>query len=206
MKIFELEGDVNGFLQIAYDENVTKLMKRKEPRGKFEIWGQVKLQTIKGIDKKGTPLGDCPYYGASRLIVSEKLKKLIQTFTSDEIEFLPIEIADKTGYWFMNVLCVIDALNVVKSELKRFDDGGIKYIIQAQYRDGVINGHHIFRLTNYSGIFITEEMKKYLEDSLVVGATYRDTTERVENPLAQVFEKAKKKPKTDRELTKRSRR
>jgi hypothetical protein len=189
MKIFELEGDVSCFLQIAFDERITALMKRKEPSRKVEIWGQVRLQTMKGLDKKGTPLGDCPYYGASRLIVSEKLVKLIQTFTTDEIEFLPVEIDGKTGYWFMNVLCVLDALDVVKSEFKRFEDGNIMYVIQAQYNDSVINGHHIFKLTNCSGIFITENMKKYLEDNLVIGVTYRDTTERVENPFAEVFER-----------------
>jgi hypothetical protein len=47
-------------------------------------------------------------------------------------------------------------------------------------------------LPNYHGIYITEELKKHLEDSGVLGATYRDTTVMVENPFEEVFNKPKK--------------
>lgn len=201
MKVFELEPNVTGFLQIEWDKDVSELMDREEPRKKSKIWGKILLQTIKGIDKKGTPLGDCPYFSAGNsLIVSDRLKELIRAFTEDELEFLPVEIDGKTGYWYMNVLCVLNAIDVEKSELKRFESSGrIMYVIKGHYLDDVINGHRIFRLTNCGGVYITEDLKRYLEDNHVISVTYRDMSVRVENPLAEVLLKPKKKkPKFDR--------
>ena len=196
MKIFELSAG-GYFLHIDYDKNVTELMKREMPRRKGELWGTVTLKTIKGIVKKGTPLGDCPRYGATRLIVSEKLKGLIQSFADDEIEFLPVEVDGQPGYFYMNVLLILDALDLEKSEVKRFPSSGkIMYVIQAQYHDAIIDEHHIFILPNYHGVYISEGLKKHLEDNGVLGTTYRDTSVRVENPFEEVFNKPKKeKPK-----------
>src|SRR5229473_1193138 len=198
MKIFELEGDIQ-LLTLTYDDKLTELIKRERGKRMRAFWGKVSLESKKGTVKKGTPLGDCPYFVTEILIVSEKLKGLIQSFTDDEIEFLPVDIDGQPGYSYMNVLCILDALDLKKTELKRFDSGKIMYVIQAQYHDEIVNGHHIFMLPNYHGIYISEDLKKYLEDNYVHGATYRDTTQRVENPFAEVFAKPKKKkPKRGR--------
>ncbi|HLQ24459.1 MAG TPA: DUF1629 domain-containing protein [Acidiferrobacterales bacterium] len=198
MKIYELEGDVH-FLRITYDKELTELVKHERGKRMGELWGKVSLNSMKGVVKKSVPLGDCPYFAAVILIVSEKLKGLIQAFTDDELEFLPVDIDGQPGYSYMNVLCILDALDLKKTELKRFDSGKIMYVIQAQYHDEIVNGHHIFMLPNYHGIYISEDLKKYLEDNYVHGATYRDTTQRVENPFAEVFAKPKKKkPKRGR--------
>lgn len=202
VKVFELTGDIN-LVPIKSDAQVKEIIGRKEPLRKAAIWQRVSLMPLRGLAKKGTPLGDCPYYGAGRgtLLVSDRLRQLIEAFTHDEIEFLPVEIDGETGYWYMNVLCVLDALDEEKSELKRFSDGGIMYVIQAAYCDDVINGHPIFRLTNYSGVFVTEEMKNYLQANRLIGLTFRDTMKHVENPFQEVFDqheakmRAKKKPK-----------
>jgi len=195
MKIFELGGDVH-FLPIAYDKKITELAEGERGKKMGTLWGKVSLQSRKGAVKKTTPLGDCPYFVPEILIVSEKLKGLIQSFTEDEIEFLPVEIDGQTGYSYMNVLCILDALDLGKTELKRFEDGAIKYVIQAQYHGVIIDGHHIFMLPNYHGIYISEDLKKHLGNNGVLGTTYRDTTVRVENPFEEVFNKPKKeKPK-----------
>jgi len=149
---------------------------------------------MKGVVKKSVPLGDCPYFAAVILIVSEKLKGLIQAFTDDELEFLPVDIDGQPGYSYMNVLCMLDALDQKNSELKRFEEGGkIMYVIQARYHEKIVDGHHIFLLPNYHGVYISEDLKKYLQDNNVQGVTYRDTTERVENPFEEVFRKSSKK-------------
>jgi len=206
MNIFELTPNSTGFLRIEWDKVADELMDKEEPRRKSEIWPEVKLETIKGVDKKGTPLGDCPYFSAGNtLIVSERLKKLIQAFTDDELEFSPVEIDGKSGYSWMNVLCKIDALDVEKSELTLFEPGGkIMYIHQARFRDEVINGHHIFTLANVDDVFVTEDLKNYLEDKGVKGVKYRDMGVMVENPFEEVFKPKKKKPKSAAKRTKRS--
>jgi len=191
MKIFQMGGDIH-LLPIEFDKELTKLIEREHGKRMEPLWGRVSLKAMEGVVKKGTPLGDCPYFAPSTLIVSEKLKGLIQSFTEDEIEFLPVEIDGQTGYSYMNVLLILDALDLEKTELKRFEDGAIKYVIQAQHHDAIIDGHHIFMLPNYHGIYISEDLKKHLEDNDVLGTTFRDTTVRVENPFEEVFNKPKK--------------
>jgi hypothetical protein len=195
MKIFELEGDVK-FLSLTYDPEVTKPIERERGRKIGAQWGKVSLAPMKGTRKKGTPLGDCPYFVPEVLITSEKLKGLIQSFTDDELEFLPVDIDGQAGYSYMNVLCMLDALDQEKSELKRFEEGGkIMYVIQARYHEKVVSGHHIFLLPNYHGVYISECLRKHLEKNNVHGTTYRDTTIRVENPFEEVFRKSSKKDK-----------
>jgi hypothetical protein len=193
MKIFQLQGDIQ-LLALTYDKALHELVDRERGKRMGALWGKVSLESMKGTVKKGTPLGDCPYFVPEILIVSEKLKGLIPSFTDDELEFLPVDIDGQPGYSYMNVLCMLDALDQKKSELKRFEEGGkIMYVIQAQYHNEIVNGHHIFRLPNYHGIYISEDLKKYLEDNDVRGTTYRDTTARVENPFEEVFRKSSKK-------------
>lgn len=201
MKIYELESDVRYQAVDPVDSKLGNRLRQSRGVEMSKDWVTAEFLPREGY-KKQTPYGDCPYFTAAILIASEKLKGLVQTFTNDEIEFLPVEIDGQTGYGYMNVLCVLDALDLAMTELKRFQDGQIKYVIQAVYRDSVINGHHIFRLTNYGGIYVTEALKQYLEENGVVGITYRDTTERVENPFAELIDIANKKKEAKKRLIK----
>lgn len=192
MKIYELKSDINFLAIDPENSSLGNLIRRARGNRMAETWGRAAFKSREGYAKK-TPYGDCPYFTAAMLIVSDKLKEAIRGFTNDEIEFLPVDIDGQSGFSYMNVLPALDALDLAKTELKRFEDGQIKYVIQAFYLDSVISGHHIFRLSNYGGIYITEALKKHLEDNGVVGVTYRDTSERVENPFAELVDLANKK-------------
>src|SRR4051812_47890966 len=102
MKIFELRGGIE-LLTLTYDRALTKLVERERGKRMAPLWGKVSLESKKGTVKKGTPLGDCPYFVPKILIVSERLKGLIESFT-DELEFLPVDIDSRPGYSYMNVL------------------------------------------------------------------------------------------------------
>lgn len=188
VKIFEMSGDIH-LLPIEYENELVELTNRELGNRLGGVWKVFSLRTMEGVVKKDTPLGDCPYCSPATLVVSEKLKKLIEPLARDEVEFLPVEIDGKPGFYYMNVLCVLDALDLEKTELKRFYDGSIKYIVQAQYRDSVVDNHVIFTLPNYRGVYVAEELMQHLEKSHVQGVVFRDTGERVDNPFASLFKK-----------------
>lgn len=192
MKILELEGDVQ-FRQIAYDPEVGRFLNGARGNRIGYRWPSLSLRSRKGTVKKGIGLGDCPYFAPEILIVSERLKRCIQQFADSDVEFLPLLIDGEAGYSYMNVLRVIDALDVDNSELRRFDDGAIMYVVKAQYHETLVDGHDIFLLPNYRGVYVTEQLRQYIEESNVVGATFRDTSARVENPLEEVFAARRKK-------------
>lgn len=192
MKILELEGDVK-FRQIAYDPVVGKFLNAERGKRIGERWPSVTLRARKGTVKKGVGFGDCPYFAPEILIVSDRLKRSIQQFADGDVEFLPLVVDGDAGYSYMNVLCQIDALDVERSELRRFDDGAVMYVVQAQFRESVVDDHQIFILPNYRGVYITERLREHIVDSGVVGATFRDTSVRVENPLEEVFATRRKK-------------
>jgi hypothetical protein len=187
-KIFEMSGDIH-LLPIEYESELVDLANRNPGARLGDVWRVFSLRKMEGVVKKDTPLGDCPYFSPATLIVSEKLKELVEQLARDEVEFLPVEIDGRRGFYYMNVVCVIDALDLEKTELKRFADGSIKYVVQAQYRDNVVDDHLIFILPNYRGIYVAEKLMRHLKESHVQGVVFRDTGDRVENPFASLFKK-----------------
>jgi hypothetical protein len=117
---------------------------------------------------------------------------VIQSFESLEVEFLPVELDGQRGFSCMNVLRVLDALDVDRSEVKRFEDGAIKYVVRTQFRAEIVSGHDLFLLSNYGGVYVSEALLRQMEHAGIVGFTCRDPERRVENPFDEVFAKSKK--------------
>lgn len=191
MKIFELKCDIH-FRAVSYDAEMGELLENK--RGKLigAEWPKITLQSRKGEVKKGVGFGDCPYFAPEMLIVSDKLRDVIQSFKNLEVEFLPVEIDGQKGFSCMNVLRVLDALDVDRSEVKRFEDGAIMYVVSAQFRAEIVSGHNLFLLSNYRGVYVSEDLLHAMEQAGIVGVTFRDPGRRVENPFEEVFVKSKK--------------
>lgn len=61
-------------------------------------------------------------------------------------EFLRLEVRHEGTYWYYHCTTVIDALDVERSTVKRFSDGGIMWVDAYAFRDDMINGHMAFQV------------------------------------------------------------
>lgn len=117
-------------------------------------------------------------------VVSDKLKKILKTMNT-EIQFLPVRIIEKSsnkellGYCIANIIKVVDALCLDKSEYFETEISGIG-IIYTVSKYGIFAektaGADIFKLSNRQEIpiFVSEKFKKIVEGENITGICLRE--------------------------------
>lgn len=143
--------------------------------GKFEFY----------YDKtEGYELTDYLANDKGWFVVSNKLKRILETMNS-EIQFLAVHIIEKNsnenleGYYIANIIRVVDALCLEKSDYFETEISGMgiiytvsKYGIYAEKTEG----SDIFKLSNRQEIpiFVSERFKKSMEEENITGICLRE--------------------------------
>ena len=117
--------------------------------------------------------GDCP----SLQIVpffSEKAIKALKEVMGDNVEYLPVT-GEASKFTIVNVIKVIDALDMEKSELKIFDDGKIwgykKLVIKAEN----VASDNIFKVTQFPRalVIVSDKFKRIVEEAGLKGFAFK---------------------------------
>jgi hypothetical protein len=111
----------------------------------------IKSVNIK-FDTSGEVIPDYVYHQAGIPIISENFKEFLENELSDEIKFFQIEkiktnINDKSQFYLINILEIIDCVDFENSEIKLYE--GTSVIEKAQkikFLEGLINQRNIFRV------------------------------------------------------------
>lgn len=111
-------------------------------------------------------------------IVSENFSNKTQKILESQVQFLPIKVIDRfsgiqvNSYFAANIVTVIDALDLDNSKYDVFELDDEKIISVEKYalKSSEIVNSHIFRLKNDTiPIFISETLKKVIEDNEFTG-------------------------------------
>ena len=117
-------------------------------------------------------------------LVSEKLRKVLDRMNTN-IQYFKVDIFEENtnntlnGYYVANILNVVDALCLEKSDYfeTEIDDMGTIYTVSkyAVYKDK-INGSDIFKLSNHQEIpiFVSENFKNAIEDNGITGMDFME--------------------------------
>lgn len=101
------------------------------------------------------------------------------------LQFLPVELVDITSgstndtYKVVNILDVIDALDLEHSKYDVFRLEGEKIIVVEKYalKENVVKNYDIFRLKNDTiPIFVSERIKKIIEENSLKGFVFREVS------------------------------
>lgn len=103
-------------------------------------------------------------------LASDKLKEvLLQIVPEQQIQFIPVKVSDKI-YWLINVLNNIDCFDHEQSEFTTYSSGALRKITKGVIKSDLVEGVDLFRVAGrYVDIFLSERMKKKLEESKIVG-------------------------------------
>jgi hypothetical protein len=124
------------------------------------------------------------------LMFSPGLRHALEAASIRNIQYLPINVIRSDGgsiqgFTIANVLSCLAALDIDRSVLERFPDdyfipdrrGGIFSLLEVTLRGARLEGHDIFRLSEYrSAVFVSERFRKAFEHSFFTGLSF----ERVE--------------------------
>lgn len=148
----------------------------RDVRSLSDSWMPVELRLIKEEPVETRIVGDFSVFQTT-LIAEEKAKRLIETFITNEVEFLPITIVDappEKKFYLMNVVATIDCLDHERSVFTHWSSGEITGIRKAVFLPDCVEEKHIFRIREdgLSRIYVSDAFKKFVEDSELKGLRY----------------------------------
>lgn len=122
---------------------------------------------------KSRKKGDCP----SLQIVpffSEKAIKALKQVMGDNVEYLPVT-GEALKFTIVNVIKVIDALDMEKSDLEYFDDGRIFNYTKLVLDSNKLSTNNIFKLVEFprTDIIVSDKFKQIVEESGLKGFAFK---------------------------------
>lgn len=109
-------------------------------------WVPVKVRLIRE-EFDGTPLSvsDAPWLAQFALIMRARAVEAMEDVLASNGELLPLECAD-ARLWLYNPALVADAIDLGRSEVVRFDSGGIMKIARHAFNFEAIGDRDVFKL------------------------------------------------------------
>jgi hypothetical protein len=118
-------------------------------------------------NKLGRPLRDLEVWNGEYTLISERLKRALESTDPDGCEFVRCEVRLATGepgqeLWLCDVLRILDALDESVSRLKiHYESGRKKYSITGGaslvFKDEAVGPAHIFRMAHLWPVIVCDQ-------------------------------------------------
>jgi hypothetical protein len=121
-------------------------------------------------EEEKKPIGDfVQLFGPS---INLKAKEILEPYIGNTVEFLPLK-TDLGTYFTLNV-SLVDCLDVSRSELKRFHDGGIMRVERYAFYENRLKDIHLFHIPEIKGSrwFVSNEFKILVEANSLQGLLF----------------------------------
>jgi uncharacterized protein DUF1629 len=116
---------------------------------------------------------DMPWHGSNVLVVTRRAREVLAEVLAEDAEVLPLDCDGGENLWLVNPWRTVDALDVGRSEVRRFSDGGIMNIGRYVFREEMVDGLRCFRIPQEPGMFVTDEVVDAVRDAALRGTTFR---------------------------------
>ena len=116
---------------------------------------------------------DMPWYGTNVLILTWRAREVLADVLAGDAEVLPLDCDDGEDLWLVNPWRTVDALDVDRSQVRRFSDGGIMNIDRYVFQEESVAGLRCFRIPQRSTMFVTDDVVVAVRDAGLRGTTFR---------------------------------
>lgn len=161
MKVFTLKPDANRYqgLLPADRSNSLELFHRFNGTPFGASWVPWKVEIDRAEGYENLPFGDFPGMALHVPVFTERAAALLEPLLSGNGELLPL-VCDEGSYFAYNVTAILDALDVERSSILRFTDGGIMNITRHEFFPEKVTSP-IFKIpqTPLMDVFVTEEFQ-----------------------------------------------
>ena|SRR5688572_5533045 len=137
-----------------------------------ETWRPIRVQVHKGEKR-----GDFPSLIGHLPVFSERALSALRPLIENEVEVLSLK-GSTTPLYAIHILDLVDCLDEAKSGVKRFPGGGIMHVDRPVFRDGCVDGKHIFKIRDapLKDVYVSEEFKRRAEEAGLEGVVFRQAT------------------------------
>ncbi len=183
MKIFKIEaelGEYESFQLVNKNRDFLREFKCKILSGKPQK-GKLDNLVLEMIG--GEKFSDSPKFwsGSGILLFSEKAKRTLEDLLKNYVEFIPVK-SKNVNFYIVNTLCIEDAIDYKKAELRMLDTGLIVGIEKYSFIENKVCNIPMFKvLLNdriYSTeIYVTSEFKNKVEEAKLEGFKFIEVWE-----------------------------
>lgn len=192
MKVYRLKNHVKSMVLISYNDETHPISSDFDGESKLISWSPTRVETV---SKKSYP--DFPVYLSSKPVISARVKKEIEPFLQDEVEFLPL-LHDELELYMINVTKVLDCVDWERSDIQKFKDGSLAGFNNLAFDFAKIPAEtYMFKFKERAStlVFVTEAFKDLIESHKFKGLDFSevydsDFTEEKEQEQEQKFELA----------------
>ena len=132
------------------------------------IWEPQPIKFLYKSRKKG----DCPSLHSIPFF-SVKAVKVLREIMGENVEYLPVT-GEASKFTIVNIIKVIDALDIEKSELKIFDDGKIWGYKKLVIKANSVTADNIFKVTQFPRalVIVSDKFKDAVETTGLKGFAF----------------------------------
>jgi hypothetical protein len=173
VKVYMLKPDPDRYQALALlrEEEWDRLLDwfTGEPIGPSWLSPAVSVLREKPSDDR-LLVGDFPSLGGVIPVFSGRAVEALGELLRASGEILPLSCAGGT-YLAYNVTRVVNALDVERSEVKRFAEGGIMRIIRHEFRPDRLADEVVFKLPDVrkSAVYVTDEFVERVKNADLTG-------------------------------------
>ena len=120
-------------------------------------WTPWKVELGRPEGYENLPMGDFPLLAFHVPVFNERAAERLQPLLVGNGELLPL-LCDEGSFFAYNVTTVLDALDIEKSIVIRFADGGIQDVIRHEFVPEKLISP-IFKIPQVPDVFVTDEFQ-----------------------------------------------
>jgi len=138
-------------------------------------WKPLPMRLITDDEGESFKESDFPFLGTHVLVMSDRASQVVGPLVEKDAELLPVACEGR-NLWLLNVCTIIDALDIERSEIVRFQsDGAIMCIDKHVFHPNRLQGIDIFKLENMrrGSTYLSERVVRAIEAAPLVGYAFR---------------------------------
>jgi hypothetical protein len=172
--VYEPDGEDGYEWALLVDKADFGTLRRLRARRPGDLWQPVWMDLLTS-DQEWQPRkkADMPWHGSNVLVVTRRARDVLADALAGDAEVLPLDCDDGQDLWLVNPWRTVDALDVGRSEVRRFSDGGIMRVDRYVFREDVVDGLRCFRIPQRAAMFVTDEVAAAARDAGLRGTTFR---------------------------------
>ena len=177
MRVYILEADSNHYqnLILPNESDWETLHGAFDGIPLGDSWTPLPVAVLRDQDHRGRPAGDYPSLAGNIAVFSPRALDALGDLLEGNGEVLPLSCPDGE-YVAFNVTRVVDALDVERSDVRRFKSSGrIRDIERFEFRPELLGGLSIFKLPEIPDmrIFVTERFVQRVQQAGLAGFLFQ---------------------------------
>jgi hypothetical protein len=119
-------------------------------------------------------VGDFPSLYGFLPVFSQRAWESLRSLIENAVEALPFKHPSGDAYYAINVLDVVDALDLKKSQPVFYATGQVMRVKEHWFKERLVKGKHMFKVPETSGteVFVSVQFKSVVEEAKLKGLRF----------------------------------